>query len=459
MLRRHARLKRMLLFTGASLLLLLLALTGNGRTPAMSVTVTPAKDEKPIQSIVDQIVSLTVLHRKHHFNITRQTTVENLPQWIPQYRLSELFDYYWLQSGGYHWHLQQMLYRATQKTNHTPFDYHRKDLFDYLSTDPEHGVIIDTAPDPFRALFSPLPRTGSSLKETCAHLEVTHRWYPCFTRAEKIVPMNVRPLLTYAVYDVSINRSSSPKKILHVDEVIYLFNCSSDHLDETLFIREILPRYIRLLALAPPTASILFPYSSLKMKYVNEYIDLLIHRGLIKDRSRLIKWNSPVAIHAQVVYSTSSPRMDLVLLHRILHVNQQYPRRELILIIRNAMTPASYNDVVQTIEQFQLPADLRHLRMLTYEENSSFSLKQIGEIFPQAVIVIGMSSEVLSHLIWCLAETHLVEIGDKYLTSDYYEMSLQLNFHYWLARTTRANRVDIVDFRHLFLRLLSSVGE
>lgn len=455
--RDRSRFKQTVLI--CSVFLLLVALIVNERSARNYATVTTIKTEKALPSIIDQIGSLSVLHQRYHFNITRQISVENLPSWIERYRISDLFDFYWLQTGGYHWHLRQMVYRAMKNNSHTALDYRRADLVDYLSNHPEHGVIIDTAPDPFRALFSPLPRTGSSLSETCAYLKVTTRWYPCFTRSEKIALKTFTPLITYAVYDVSINRSrpSSTKKILHYEEIIYLFNSSWEHLDETLFVREILPRYIRLLALAPSTASILFPYSSLKLKYVNEYIDLLIARGLIEDRKRLIKWNSPVAYHAQTVYSTSSPRADLILLHRILHVGQQYPRRELILIIRNAMAPDSYNRIIQTIQQFQLPADFRFLDVLTYQENSSYSLKQIAEIFPRALIVIGMSSEVLSHLIWCLAGTHVVEIADKYLTSDYYEMSLQLNFHYWLARTRSGNRLDLVDFRQLFLRLISSI--
>jgi hypothetical protein len=32
------------------------------------------------------------------------------------------------------------------------------------------------------------------------------------------------------------------------------------------------------------------------------------------------------------------------------------------------------------------------------------------------------------------------------MTTDYYEISLQLKFNYWLALTTKTNQIDIIDF-------------
>jgi len=57
-----------------------------------------------------------------------------------------------------------------------------------------------------------------------------------------------------------------------------------------------------------------------------------------------------------------------------------------------------------------------------------------------------MPSHILSHIVWCLPGTYIIEIGQKTMRKDYYEISLQLKFNYWLALTTKTNQIDIIDF-------------
>jgi len=396
---------------------------------------------------INHIGDVSMLYQKYQFNVT-----DHIPNWIDQYKISYLFNFYWLQTGGYKWHLEKMMNFKNIPTNKQTYFHNLSYIFNYLYHYPEYGVIIDTASDPFQPIFSPLPQTSSSLNETCIRLEISNHWYPCYTKSEMISSFIFKPLITYGLYNIIIGVSSSED--IHYDEIIYLFDNRLEKLNETFFVTQILPRLIRLLALVPQTAVILSPYFNSKIKYVNQYIDILIQRGLLNDRKRLIKYNSEKSYHAYVVYSTSSPRSDLILLHHILMGNQSSIRRELILIIRNNLKIESYNEIVQTINQLELPSDLEYLHIHEYNEKS-YSIKQISQLFRQALIVIGMPSHTLSHIVWCLPDTHIIEIGQKNMTTDYYDISLQLKLNYWLAVTTKTNEIDLIDFRNLIMKVFT----
>jgi capsular polysaccharide biosynthesis protein len=113
---------------------------------------------------------------------------------------------------------------------------------------------------------------------------------------------------------------------------------------------------------------------------------------------------------------------------------------------------------VQIIQQFELPVGLNHLRIHEYDEKS-YSIKQISQLFRQALIVIGMPSHALSHIVWCSSGTQIIEIGQKTMTTDYYEISSQLKFDYWLTLTTKThNQIDSVDFRNLMLKVFTHLS-
>jgi hypothetical protein len=398
-------------------------------------------------SIIHRIQNIPIFDQKYQFNVTYQILVDDMPDWINRYKISHLFNFYWFQTGGYKWHLQQMVDLKHISKNRPIYSYHnRTDLFDYLNHHPEYGVIIDTASDPFQPIFPLLPQTSSSLNELCIH----HHWYPCSKRKSSSI---FQPLITYGLYNIMIGNSSS-KKPIHYDEIIYLFDNQFDKLNETFFVTQILPRFIRLLALVPQSAVILSPYFDPKKKYVNQYLDILIQREIITDRKRLIKYYPEKNYHAYVVYSTSSPRSDLILLHHILITNQSSIQRKYILIIRNKLDQEKYNQIVQIIRQFELPKDYNDLHIYEYNEKS-YSIKQISELFSQAMIVIGMSSDVLSHIVWCSPGTQIIEIGQ---TTEYYEISLQLKFDYWLIMTTKTNQINSIDFRNLMLKMFTRLS-
>ncbi|CAF4379136.1 unnamed protein product, partial [Adineta steineri] len=199
---------------------------------------------------------------------------------------------------------------------------------------------------------------------------------------------------------------------IHYDEIIYLFDSQQQIINETYFVKEILPRLIRLVALVPETAYILLPYLNIKI-YINQYIDILIQRGVINNKKRLIQYNSSQIYHANVIYSTSSPRSDLILLNKILLDQKKLStRRELILIIRNNLDDYSYNEIVQVIHQFELPEDYKYLHIEEYKEES-YNLTQIQNLFRQSRIIIGMPTDILSHIVWCQPRTHIIEIIQK----------------------------------------------
>jgi hypothetical protein len=415
--------------------------------------------ENNAEVIINRIQDIPIPNQHVLFNITHQITIDGIPNWVNQYKISHLFDFYWLQTGGYKWHLQQMMDLKYLPPNKKAYIHNKTSILKYLYHHPDFGVIIDTAPDPFQPIFSPLPQTSSSLNETCQRLELSNHWYPCYRRSEVISSSIFKPLLTYGLYDIPISLSSSAPKHVHYDEIIYLFDNQFEIMNETFFVTQILPRLIRLLALVPQTAVFLSRHLNSKIKYVNQYMDILIQRGILADRKRLIKYNSETNYHAHVVYSTSSPRSDLILLQHILVGNQTSIRPELILIIRNNLDNNSYNEIVQTINQIELSSNFDYLRIHEYNEKS-YSIKQITHFFRQALVVIGMSSHILSHIVWCLPGTHIVEIGQTTMTTDYYEISLQLKFHYWLALTTKTtNQIDLIDFRNLMMKLFSYIED
>jgi hypothetical protein len=68
-----------------------------------------------------------------------------------------------------------------------------------------------------------------------------------------------------------------------------------------------------------------------------------------------------------------------------------------------------------------------------------------------------MSTDILSHIVWCLPRTHIIEIIQQTMTTDYYEISLQLHFNYWLAMINENNQIDIIDFRNLMMKVLTDI--
>jgi hypothetical protein len=406
-------------------------------------------DERNVESIINRIRDIQIFNQAYKFNITYEIKIDGIPNWINYYRISHLFDFYWLQTGGYKWHLQQMMDFKSSSTNQRTHFYNQSYLFNYLQHHPEYGVIIDTAPDPFPALFPSLPRTSSSLNKICIHLGILNYWYPCYKTTKIISSFIPKPLFT-------IGGSSSSSETIHYDEIIYLFDNKFQTINETFFVTQILPRLIRLLALVPQTAVILSPYFNSEINYVNNYTNLLFQRGVLNNTERLIRYNPNKSYQAHAIYSTSSPRSDLVLLQRILTESQSSVKRDLILIIRNNLDNNNYIETTQIISLFELPAKYQYLQTHEYNENA-YDIDNISELFRRAMIVIGMPSDTLSRIVWCSPGTHIIEIGQPNMTTDYYEISLQLKFTYWLASIAKNNQIDVTDFRNLIMKVFTYI--
>jgi hypothetical protein len=424
-------------------------------------------EEQDIHFFINRIRNIVILDRNFLFNITYSLTGNDLPKWLNQYGITHLFNFYWLQNGGYLWHLQRMfdlrqnLINTTINLNQIFLENdNQTNIFDYLNHHPEYGIIIDTASDSIPPLFPPLPQSSLPFEETCNSYPWLKNWYPCQMRSAMISSFSLKPLITYALYDVTIDvcdrcKLSSNLKTNHYDEIIYLFDSQQQLTNETVFVKQILPRLIRLLALVPQTALILLPYLNTKV-FIKQYINVLIERGLINDAKRFIEFNSTEIYHSNVIYSTSSPRSDLILLHRILIGNKPPARRELILVIQNDFDDDSYQQIIHTINQFELPEGFEYLHIHEYNEES-YDIQKISHLFQQARIVIGMPSDKLSHIVWCLPRTHIIQIIQKTMTTDYYEISLQLQLNYWLVMTTKTNQINIIDFRNLMMRVLMDI--
>jgi hypothetical protein len=417
-------------------------------------------EEKEIELFVNRIRDIIILDQNYLFNITFHLTSNDLPKWLYQYQITHLFNFYWLQNGAYLWHLQRMMnlqLETKRNINQKNSDnFNQINIFDYLNLHPEYGIIIDTAADPIQPLFPPLPQTSLSLQKSCEEYPWLSNWYPCNTKSLIISSCSLKPLITYALYDVTIDiNHQSLLKPIHYDEIVYIFDSNQQISNETFFVQHILPRLIRLLALVPKTAVILLPYSNTKV-YINQYIDILIEQGLIDDKKRLIEYNSSQVYHTNALYSTSSPRSDIVLLNQILISNKETIRRELILIIRNQLDEGSFNQIIRTLNQFELPEDFEYLHIQEYHEKT-YDLKQISHLFRQSRIIIGMPTDILSHIVWCQPHTHIIEIVQKKMTTNFYEISLQLQLNYWLVMTTKTNQIDTVDFRNLMMKVLMDI--
>jgi capsular polysaccharide biosynthesis protein len=113
---------------------------------------------------------------------------------------------------------------------------------------------------------------------------------------------------------------------------------------------------------------------------------------------------------------------------------------------------------VQIINQFELSTGLQYLQIHEYNEKS-YSIKQISQVFRQALIVTGMTSQTLSHIVWCFPGTHIIEIGQKTMTTNYYEISLQLKFNYWLVSTRKTNQINMINFRDLIMKVFTELDD
>ena len=446
------------------ILFLIFCLFLNYRVSSINQTSVKSTNENDIHLFIDRIRDIAILDQNTVFNITFNLTGNDIPKWLNHYEISHLFNFYWLQNGAYLWHLQRMMdfkqiASDTKRISYQIFleTFDQTNVFDYLHHHPEYGIVIDTASDPIQPLFSPLPQSDLPLEKTCEQFEWLKNLYPCTTRSEMISSFSFKPLITYALYDVTIQyKHSSTLNTIHYDEIIFLFDNQQETTNETYFIKQLLPRLIRLLALVPTTALILFPYSNTTKVYINQYIDILIERKLINDKNRFIPYNSNQIYHTNVVYSTSSPRSDIILLNKILIGDKPPARRELILIVRKNFDDTSYHEIIDTIEQFELPEAFEYLHVHEYTEEL-YDLNQISHLFRQARIVIGMPTDILSHIVWCLPHTHIIEIIQKTMTTDYYEISLQLRLNYWLTIATKTNKIDIIDFRNLMMKVFTDI--
>lgn len=416
-----------------------------------------------IDEFIDQIREIIIIDQKLSFNINYSFTLDGIPTWLYRYGITYLFNFYWLQNGAYQWHLQRLFDLKHSVTNMTqkfqqriPKDFHRIYTFDYLNHHPEYGIVLDTALDPIKPLFSLLPQANMPFKKICQFSPQLHNLFPCQTRTKPIVSSSIQPLITYALYDTTIDlskNSTTTKIVTHYDELIFLFDLIDQPIDQMIFIRQILPRLIRLLALVPESSKVLLPNVN-SNTYISQYLDVFIERGLINDRKRFIPYNSSEIYHANVIYSTSSPRDDLILLHRILIGSQPISKPELILIIRQNLDDDNYGKIVQTIDLMEFPDELR-----IHEYNATqFDVKYFGVLLQQARLVIGMSTELFSHLVWCQSRIDIIEILQKTMTTDAYEISLQLQLNYWLVRTTQTNQIDMIDFRNLMMKIFMNIN-
>ena len=414
-----------------------------------------------IDEFINQIREIIIFDQKLTFNLTYSLTIDGIPTWLYRYGITYLFNFYWLQNGAYQWHLQRLfdlkhsvsnLTQNFQQKLHKDFD--QIYTFDYLNNHPEYGIVLDTAPDPIKPLFPSLPQASVSLKHICQFSPQLNNLFPCHTRTKTIVSSPIQPLMTFALYDAIIDRSENSTliKVNHYDEFIFLFDLTDEQIDLNIFIRQTLPRLVRLLALVPQSAKILLPDVN-NNTYVSQYLDVLIERGLINDIKRLIPYKSNEIYHANAIYSTSSPRDDLILLHRTLIGSRPSTKRELILICRQNLDDDNYKRIVQTIDLMELPDELR-----IHEYNEPlFDLKQLSILLQQARLVIGMSNKFFSHLVWCQSHTDIIEILQNTMTTDVYEISLQLQLNYWLVRTTKTNRIDMIDFRNLMMKIFATI--
>lgn len=429
--------------------------------------VNKSNDNKDVQAFIDHIQSIPLLEQQSMINITYDVIGEKIPPWVNQYEIMSLFNFYWLQNGAYLWHTRRILdLKQNSKNLKRSFSqmfsesYDQNDVHNYLHEHPEYGIIIDTASDPVRPLLPSLPRASLPWQELCEHYRWLNNRYKDNIRMQILSPFPFKPLITYALYDITIDTYNQSKhlkflKKIHYDEIVYIFNSQRQMTNKTYFVKQILPRIIRLLALVPEKAVILLPYLKSQV-YVKEYIDILLEREIITDKNRFIDYDPNEIYHANVLYSTSSPRSDLIMLNQVLAYNESSLQRKFILLIRNNFDDHSYFEMIQTIDQFELPEGYDYLRIQEYEEESD-NLNQTSYLFRHARIIIGMHTDILSHIVWCLPGTHIIEVVKETMTTDYYEMSLQLKLNYWLAMTTTKNQIDIVHFRNLMMKVFTDI--
>jgi len=416
-----------------------------------------------VEQWIDNVRDIAILNENFLFNISYRITITDVPEWISQYNLMHFFNFLWLQNDAYRWHLQQLMNFRDRLINRTFPPARRishedlrssENVFQLIEHQPLNGILLDTAADPISSIFPPLPRTSSSLKQFCEENFLTQRFSPCSIRSEKLsFTSHFQTLITYALYNVVL--SGQTLSTHHYNELVYLNN-ENKSLNSMDIVQGILPSLIRLLALVPKTAVFLLPNSFENDSIIDQYLNIFIERDLISTKQRFIRLNSSISYHSYALYSTSTDRSDIVLLQNVLLTSKSAPRRELILVLEKHFDSTSYNGIIQTINQFELPAEYEYLHLHEYKE-MKLNVKQIADLFRRSRIIIGMPSDLLSNLVWCFPGTHLIEVANNNLKIDSYRMSVQLQVNYWLVRVTRQNRVDIDDFRTLLLKVLTNI--
>ena len=395
------------------------------------------------QYAIDRIRDVAV-RAKQSFsvNVTYHLTANYPPKWIEQYRLRQFFNFHRLQNGAYRWYLQRLLDMQVHvdeprmnlpgQVFHEHFD--RQQTFVYLQHHPERGVVIDSAPDPVQALFAPLPRADVPLENLSTEFRWLRQWYPCHTRLERIHSEPWSPSITYALCNVTIDDGfrSPSSQTHHSNESIHLVHSEQQASTQLGFVRQFLPRLIRLLALVPSTAPMLVPFLNTNV-YIGQHLDILVERGLVANKQRFISYNASVRYHADAVYSTSTrthshhrrtAARNGVRRHRSSHWHVPIFRR---------VRSSAHLSIQERIESYQ--TNRRFISTSSHRRRHAHR----------------------SSLVWCQPDTHMIEIIQEHMTADYYEMSLQLNLHYWPASVTRTKQIDTVDFRNVMLKVLTNM--
>ncbi|UJR37200.1 hypothetical protein I4U23_029908 [Adineta vaga] len=170
------------------ILLLIFCLLSNQRLKKIKFNLHQVDEPTDVHLFIDHIRDTAIIDQKIHFNILYNITSEDIPKWLNQYGITQFFNFYWLQNGGYLWHIQRSINlkqdynnpkRSFQQT--IPDNFHSINLFNYLQFHPEYGILLDTSSDPIQPLFPLLPQSSSSFEQLCQQYQWLMHWYPCIT--------------------------------------------------------------------------------------------------------------------------------------------------------------------------------------------------------------------------------------------------------------------------------------